>query len=186
MLDQERNRPVGTSQRPQSGKASTVSTIFGVIPFPPTFLYSSRASRSIGERALVSLVMVVALAATAHAEQFSLKEFPAPLVKKVTEIQKACGSQIVSAYRPGAVTPYGNASEHAFKRAVDLSGNPDCIYEHLHGWEGGVSIDYTVVGHVHVSWHPGGTEQGARFAHAGGGLMGALYRLWAGALKILD
>jgi hypothetical protein len=186
MLGQERYRPVDASQRPLSSKASTVSTVFGVIPFSPTFVYSSRASRNIGERALISLVIVIALAATAHAEQFSLKDFPAPLVKKVTEIQKACGSQIVSAYRPGAVTPYGNASEHAFKRAVDLSGNPDCIYEHLQGWEGGASIDYKVVGHVHISWHPGGTEQGARFAHAGGGLMGALYRFWAGVLKIFD
>jgi hypothetical protein len=81
--------------------------------------------------------MVAALAAPVHAEQFSLDDFPAPLVKKVVEIKKACGSQIVSAYRPGAVTPYGNASEHAFRRAVDLSGNPKCIYEHLQGWEGG-------------------------------------------------
>jgi hypothetical protein len=137
-------------------------------------------------RTLVSLVMVGALVIPADAEQFSLDDFPAPLVKKVTEIQKACGSQIVSAYRPGAVTPYGNASEHAFRRAVDLSGNPKCIYEHLRGWEGGVSIDYDVVGHVHISWHPGGAEQGARFAHAGGGLMGALYRLWAGIQKIID
>jgi hypothetical protein len=137
-------------------------------------------------RTLISLVMVGALAAPVHAEQFSLDDFPAPLVKKVAEIKKACGSQIVSAYRPGAVTPYGNASEHAFRRAVDLSGNPKCIYEHLQGWEGGVSIDYDVVGHVHISWHPGGTEQGARFAHAGGGLMGALYRLWAGVQKIFD
>jgi hypothetical protein len=144
--------------------------------------------RSTGEivRAVISLSMIIALGAAAHAEQFSLNEFPALLVKKVTEIQKACGSQIVSAYRPGAVTPYGNASEHAFKRAVDLSGNPRCIYEHLQGWEGGVSIDYAVVGHVHISWHPGGTEQGTRFAHAGGELMGALYRLWAGVLKIFD
>jgi hypothetical protein len=45
---------------------------------------------------------------------------------------------------------------------------------------------FDVVGHVHISWHPGGTEQGARFAHAGGGLMGALYRLWAGVQKIFD
>ena len=135
---------------------------------------------------IISLSTIIALGAAAHVEQFSLNDFPAPLVKKVTEIQKACGSQIVSAYRPGAVTPYGNASEHAFKRAVDLSGNPTCIYEHLQGWEGGVSIDYAVVGHVHISWHPGGTEQGARFAHAGGGLMGALYRLWAGVSKIFD
>lgn len=147
-----------------------------------------RAQKSFGAivRIVMSLSILTALGASAHAEQFSLNDFPAPLVKKVAEIQKACGSQIVSAYRPGAVTPYGNASEHAFKRAVDLSGNPKCIYQHLEVWEGGVSIDYAVVGHVHISWHPGGTEQGVRFAHAGGGLMGALYRLWAGVLKIFD
>jgi hypothetical protein len=183
MLGQEGYRPVDTSRRPPCNEASTISTTFGVMPFS-RIVYSC-PSRSIA-KTLLSLIMTIALVAAAHAEQFSLKDFPDPLVKKVAEIQKACGSQIVSAYRPGAVTPYGNASEHAFRRAVDLSGNPECIYQHLHGWEGGASIDYAVVGHVHISWHPGGTEQGARFAHAGGGLMGALYRLWAGVLKIFD
>jgi hypothetical protein len=63
---------------------------------------------------------------------------------------------------------------------------PDVHLQHVKGWEGGVSIDYAVVGHVHISWHPGGTEQGSRFAHDGSGLMGALHRLWAGILKIFD
>ena len=91
-----------------------------------TVVHKPSIRRSAGEivRALVSLSTGTALIVPAYAEQLSLNDFPAPLVKKVTEIQKSCGSQIVSAYRPGAVTPYGNASEHAFKTSGGSEWEP--------------------------------------------------------------
>jgi hypothetical protein len=52
---------------------------------------------------------------------------------------------------------------HASGRAVDIKGNPHCIYSHLQGWPGGYSVDYGTVQHVHVSL--GGVEDGLRFAH---------------------
>lgn len=100
------------------------------------------------------------------------------LASKVGEIQSACGSHLISAYRPGArILGSGHPSLHSLypARAADLSGNPSCIYAHLRGWQGGYSIDYDRVRHVHVSWSPPGSghlagkEWHARFAHYGGG-----------------
>ena len=56
-------------------------------------------------------------------------------------------------------------SLHASGRAVDLRGNPSCIYAQLQNWPGGVSVDYFRVRHVHLSL--GGREDGLRFAHGG-------------------
>jgi hypothetical protein len=97
---------------------------------------------------------------------------------KVSEIISACGSRLISGYRPGArVAGSGHASLHSVypARAADLSGNPSCIYSHLHGWPGGYSVDYGRVRHVHVSYSPPGSgylsgrEWHARFSHFGGG-----------------
>lgn len=97
----------------------------------------------------------------------SLAGFPAPLVAKVHEIQSSCGSRIVSAFRPGArVAGSGHISNHALKKAVDVAGNPKCIYAHLRGWPGGYSIDYGAVQHVHISYNRS-MEWGVRFAHYG-------------------
>jgi len=106
-----------------------------------------------------------------HGEpSLSLAGFPSPLVAKVEEICKDCGSRIASAFRPGAVIAGTNhPSLHASKRAVDVSGNPSCIYHHLAGWPGGYTTDYGRMGHVHISYAPGGPEWGARFAHGGSG-----------------
>lgn len=106
---------------------------------------------------------------TRHALK-ALAGFPAPLVAKVEEIVSACGSRIASAHRPGArVAGSGRQSLHAIKRAVDVSGNPKCIYAHLRGrWPGGYSTDYwSAPGgrHVHISYSPRGREWGARFVH---------------------
>lgn len=99
------------------------------------------------------------------------------LASKVGEIQSACGSHLISAYRPGArIAGTGHPSLHSLypARAADLSGNPSCIYAHLRGWQGGYSIDYGRVRHVHVSWSPPGSghlagkEWHARFVHGGG------------------
>lgn len=85
------------------------------------------------------------------------------LLAKTKEIVEACGSVVVSA-RHGR----GYRSNHPIGRAVDLRGNPDCIYERLKGWPGGVSTDYATapnIPHVHISYNPGGQEWGRRFAH---------------------
>lgn len=87
-----------------------------------------------------------------------------PLAAKAREIVRACGSSIVSGVRYTRVAGSRRLSLHASGRAVDLRGNPSCIYARLRGWPGGYSTDYWRVAHVHVSW--GGREAGLRFAHA--------------------
>ena len=84
------------------------------------------------------------------------------LAAKAREIASACGSSIIS-----AVSRRGNRSNHPIGRAVDMRGNPSCIYAHLKGWPGGYSTDYRSAGHVHISYNPGGQEWGLRFAHGG-------------------
>lgn len=86
------------------------------------------------------------------------------LAAKARQIVNDCGSQVVS-----AIAGRPNRSNHPIGRAVDLVGNPSCIYSHLKGWPGGYSTDYGRVHHVHVSYNPGGQEWGVRFAHRGGG-----------------
>lgn len=89
-----------------------------------------------------------------------------PLAAKAREIMASCGSRVVSGVRHTRVAGSGRMSLHASGRAVDLQGNPGCIYAHLRGWPGGYSTDYaTAPGgrHVHVSL--GGREDGLRFAH---------------------
>jgi hypothetical protein len=93
----------------------------------------------------------------------SLAGVVAPLVAKAEEIKSSCGSVVVS-----AVSHRGNRSNHPIGRAVDMQGNPSCIYAHLKNWPGGVSTDYgSAPGgpHVHISYNPGGQEWGLRFAH---------------------
>ena len=92
------------------------------------------------------------------------------LAAKAREIVSACGSRVTSAV---AHRPY--RSNHPLGRAVDLAGNPVCIYSMLKGWRGGYSVDYhTAPGgkHVHISWNPGGQEWGVRFAHSHWGRSG--------------
>jgi len=108
----------------------------------------------------------------------SLSDLTSTLATKVREIVSSCGARLISGYRPGArVAGTGHASLHSAypARAADLSGNPSCIYSHLHGWQGGYSTDYGSVRHVHISYSPPGSgylagrEWHARFAHYGGG-----------------
>jgi hypothetical protein len=90
------------------------------------------------------------------------------LAAKAREIVQTCGSTVISVHRPGArVRGSGRPSLHARVRseAVDMSGNPGCIYAQLQGWPGGVSTDYRSVGHVHFSLASDGREMGSRFAH---------------------
>jgi hypothetical protein len=104
----------------------------------------------------------------------SLAGVVGPLVAKALEIQSACGSIVVS-----AVAGRSNRSNHPRGRAVDLQGNPGCIYAHLQGWPGGYSTDYaTAPGgkHVHISYNPGGQEWGIRFTHRHGKTRYAAHR----------
>ncbi len=87
------------------------------------------------------------------------------LAAKVAEIQSACGSTVISAVRHTRVRGSGRMSLHASGRAVDMAGNPSCIYRALANWPGGYSTDYHRIrpNHVHISF--GGREDGLRFAH---------------------
>lgn len=87
------------------------------------------------------------------------------LAAKTREIVGSCGSVVISGRRHTRVAGSGHWSLHASGRAVDLRGNPACIYARLRGWPGGYSTDYARVRHVHVSI--GGREAGLRFAHGG-------------------
>lgn len=99
--------------------------------------------------------------------QVSLAGVVAPLAEKAREIVSACGSSVISALRNTRVRGSGRISLHASGHAVDIRGNPTCIYAHLQGWPGGYSIDYRRrdIQHVHISYSPDGREWGARFAH---------------------
>ena len=88
------------------------------------------------------------------------------LAAKAAEISRSCGAHVISGFRPHAVVAGTNrTSLHASGHAVDIAGNANCIYSHLHGWRGGYSVDYAAVQHVHVSL--GGREDGTRFVHGG-------------------
>ena len=89
------------------------------------------------------------------------------LAAKAAEITSACGSHVISGFRPHAVVAGTNRSSlHASGHAVDIAGNYSCVYSHLRGWPGGYSLDPGAVQHVHISL--GGREDGVRFYHGGG------------------
>ncbi len=100
-----------------------------------------------------------------YAATGGLRGVYAPLAAKAREIAAACGSRVVSGVRHTRVAGTRRMSLHASGHAVDMQGNPACIYAHLRGWAGGYSTDYGRVRHVHISL--GGREDGARFAHRG-------------------
>jgi hypothetical protein len=87
------------------------------------------------------------------------------LAAKVGQIVRDCGSRVISTVRHTLVRGTRVLSLHASGRAVDVSGNPSCIYGELRGWPGGYSTDYSSVRHVHISL--GGREDGIRFVHGG-------------------
>jgi hypothetical protein len=101
---------------------------------------------------------------TAASRSISLAGVTPVLAAKARQVASDCGSAIIS-----AVSGRGIRSNHPIGRAVDMRGNPGCIYAHLKGWPGGYSTDYAAAGHVHISYNPGGQEWGLRFAHNGGG-----------------
>lgn len=111
------------------------------------------------------------LAGRAHAAPSLAGVIPA-LAQKASQIVSECGSWVMSAVRNTQVAGSGRLSCHAYGKAVDIAGNPSCIYAHLRGWSGGYSTDYSRVRcrgvlcpHVHVSL--GCSEDGKRFVHSG-------------------
>jgi hypothetical protein len=137
------------------GRATQRRTVPVAVRTPPTIAgYIQRTVQAVG----VSIVGVVA-----------------PLQAKVMEIQNACGSKVISAVRRTYIAGTRVVSLHASGQAVDLQGNPDCIYAHLNGWAGGYSTDYARMKHVHISWSDGGREWGARFVHRGRPARRAVY-----------
>lgn len=98
----------------------------------------------------------------------SLAGVVGPLAAKAREIQSACGGRVISAVRKTFIAGTRHISLHASGRAVDMAGNPACIYARLRDWPGGVSVDYGRVAHVHFSYALEGREWGLRFRHGGG------------------
>lgn len=109
----------------------------------------------------------------ARARSLSLAGVTPVLAAKARQIVSACGSTIIS-----TISARGHRSNHPIGRAVDMRGNPSCIYAHLKGWPGGYSTDYAAVQHVHISYNPGGQEWGLRFAHGGGHQRMTRYASW--------
>lgn len=110
---------------------------------------------------IIALSVMVAGDARARGST-SLARVVEPLKSKVEQIVKDCGSRVISTTNRGGVTP-----NHAQGKAVDVQGNPSCIYAHLVGWPGGYSTDYnTAPGgkHVHISYNRR-HEWGLRFVH---------------------
>lgn len=91
------------------------------------------------------------------------------LAAKAEQISAACpGAHVISAVRHTRIRGTRRMSLHATGEAVDMRGNPSCIYAQLRGWPGGYSIDYGRAKHVHISLSSSGREMGLRFAHGGG------------------
>lgn len=107
----------------------------------------------------------------------SLAGFPSPLVAKAHELERSCGSHIISAFRPHArIAGSGRVSNHALRKAIDMAGNPGCMYAHMKGWPGGYSVDYGRVRHIHISYNRQ-REWGLKFAHyVGSRRLARMYR----------
>jgi hypothetical protein len=91
------------------------------------------------------------------------------LAAKVAQIQSSCpGAHVISGLRHTRIRGSGRMSLHATGEAVDMRGNPSCVYAQLRDWPGGYSTDYGRVQHVHISLASNGREAGLRFAHGGG------------------
>ena len=91
------------------------------------------------------------------------------LAAKIAQIQSACpGAHVISTIRHTRIRGSGRLSLHATGEAVDMRGNPSCVYAQLRDWPGGYSTDYGRAQHIHISLAANGREAGLRFAHGGG------------------
>ena len=103
-----------------------------------------------------------------HPRSASFRGVRPELAALARDLAASCGSRGISGYRHTHVAGTRRWSLHAFGKAIDVAGNPTCVYSHLRSWPGGVSIDYGRVQHVHISYDPeSGREMGIRFAHYG-------------------
>ena len=99
----------------------------------------------------------------------SMASVVAPLAAKVLQIQSTCpGAHVISSVRHTRIRGSRHMSLHSTGEAVDMRGNPSCIYAQLRDWPGGYSTDYGRAQHVHISLAANGREAGLRFAHGGG------------------
>ena len=65
------------------------------------------------------------------------------LAAKAAAISAACpGAHVISALRHTRIRGTRRMSLHATGEAVDMRGNPSCIYAQLRNWPGGYSTDY--------------------------------------------
>lgn len=91
------------------------------------------------------------------------------LAAKVAQIQSTCpGAHVISAVRHTRIRGSRHMSLHATGEAVDMRGNPSCVYAQLRDWQGGYSTDYGRAQHVHISLAANGREAGLRFRYGGG------------------
>lgn len=98
----------------------------------------------------------------------SMKGIVPGLASKVAQIQASCpGANVISTVRHTRIAGTRRLSLHATGEAVDMRGNPSCIYSQLRDWPGGYSTDYGRARHVHISLSSSGREMGLRFAHGG-------------------
>lgn len=105
----------------------------------------------------------------ATAKGVSVSGIVPALAAKVAQIQSSCpGAHVISGVRHTRIRGTGRMSLHANGEAVDMRGNPSCVYAQLRDWPGGYSTDYGRVQHVHISLSSSGREMGLRFAHGGG------------------
>ena len=104
-----------------------------------------------------------------NARGVSMSGIVPALAAKAAAISAACpGAHVISAVRHTRIRGTRRMSLHASGEAVDMRGNPSCIYAQLRDWPGGYSTDYGRAQHVHISLSSSGREMGLRFAHGGG------------------
>lgn len=134
-----------------------------------------RAQRASAQRAKVDTAFAYAPATAAVVQarparaSVSMSGVVPALAAKVAQIQAACpGAHVISAIRHTRIRGTRRLSLHATGEAVDMRGNPSCVYSQLRDWAGGYSTDYGRVKHIHISLAANGREAGLRFAHGGG------------------
>ena len=133
-----------------------------------------RAGRRVREAMAYAPTDVAAAPATAQREitatkGVSVSGIVPALAAKVAQIQASCpGAHVISGVRHTRVRGSGRMSLHSTGEAVDMRGNPSCVYAQLRDWPGGYTTDYGRVQHIHISLSSSGREMGLRFAHGGG------------------
>lgn len=142
-------------------KVAQVEPCFFICEQPPVTEYRvTRRGKRVAVRSNRRMV--------SHTGASKVAGIVAPLAAKVAQIQAACGSSVISGVRHTRIAGTRRMSLHAQGKAVDMVGNPSCMYSQLQGWPGGYSTDYGRARHIHISYDAeGGREMGLRFVHGG-------------------